>query len=231
MATKFITVSIEIMHDTNLNQSQKFMLAEIEQLCSLEHGCFASNQHFAELIGITKENVSRNLNDLKDMGYINIKIENGSRNHTRIVSLTNLVIPPYQNSNTPLLKQQETKENIQTNKTNNKTVTEIPPCINPTVWDEWVQHRKELKKSLTTTTIKKQLAQLEKWDKLDMDTSEIIHASITNGWIGLFPLRNGMRQTNGNGTKNAQTTAEAYEAMKQEQNAHNGFIDTEVYDG
>jgi len=119
MATKFITVSIEIMHDKNLNQSQKFMLAEIEQLCSLDSGCFASNNHFAELIGITKENVSRNLNDLKEMGYIDIQIENGSRNHTRIVTLTNLVIPPYQNSKTPLLKQQETKDNIQTNKTIN----------------------------------------------------------------------------------------------------------------
>lgn len=125
MATKFITVSIEIMHDKNLNQSQKFILAEIEQLCSLEHGCFASNQHFSDLIGITKENVSRNMNDLKDMGYIDIKIENGSRNHTRIITFTNLVRPPYQNSKTPLLKQQETKDNIQSNKTNNKDATLI----------------------------------------------------------------------------------------------------------
>ena len=117
MATKFITVSIDIMHDKNLNQSQKFLLAEIEQLCSLENGCYASNNHFAKLIGITKENVSRNLNDLREMGYIDIKIENGSRNHTRIVTLTTLVRPPYQNSNTPLSKRQETKENIQSNKT------------------------------------------------------------------------------------------------------------------
>lgn len=118
-----------------------------------------------------------------------------------------------------------------TNKTDKSNTNSLPFCIKPTVWAEWVQHRKELKKSLTPTTIKKQLAQLEKWDKLGMDTGEIIHASITNGWAGLFPLRYGMRQTNGNGTKNAQTTAEAYEAMKQEQNAHNGFIDTEVCNG
>lgn len=119
MATKFITVSIEIMHDKNLNQSQKFILAEIEQLSQLDDGCFASNQHFSDLIGITKENVSRNINELEKLGYIDIEIKKGSRNHTRIITLTTLVRPPYQNSKTPLSKQQETKENIQSNKTIN----------------------------------------------------------------------------------------------------------------
>ena len=159
MATKFITVSIDIMHDTNLNQSQKFMLAEIEQLCSLESGCFASNNHFAELIGITKENVSRNLNHLKEMGYIDIKIENGSRNHTRIVTLTNLVIPPYQNSKTPLLKQQETKENIQTNKTNNKhslvddyaLEDEALTDQGKQILQKFVDYRKKIKEPIKTT--------------------------------------------------------------------------------
>ncbi len=75
MATKFITVSIEIMHDKNLNQSQKFILAEIEQLSQLDKGCFASNGHFSDLIGITKENVSRNINELEKMGYIAIEIK------------------------------------------------------------------------------------------------------------------------------------------------------------
>lgn len=119
MATKFITVSIEIMHDSNLNQSQKFILAEIEQLSQLDKGCIASNNHFSELIGITKENVSRNINDLEKKGYISIEIVNGSRNHTRIIRVTKIVRPPYQNSKTPLLKQQETKGIEQFNKTTN----------------------------------------------------------------------------------------------------------------
>jgi len=124
MATNFITVSINIMHDTKLNQSQKFLLAEIEQLSQLQKGCIASNNHFAELIGITKENVSRNLNDLEKKGYINIKIINGTRNHERIITITNLVRPPYQNRKTPLSKQQETKENITINKTINNSFLE-----------------------------------------------------------------------------------------------------------
>ena len=96
MATKFITVSVEIMRDPNLNQSQKFILAEIEQLTTLEKGCFATNLHFANLIGISKENVSKNINSLMEKGYISIEIVNGSRNHTRIITLTTLTRPPYQ---------------------------------------------------------------------------------------------------------------------------------------
>ncbi len=125
MATRFITVSVEIMRDTKLNQSQKFLMAEIEQLTTLEKGCIASNLHFSNLIGITKENVSRNINDLVKKGYIYVEIVAGSRNHTRIITLTTLVRPPYQSSKTPLLKQQETKDNKQSNKTiNSKSLFE-----------------------------------------------------------------------------------------------------------
>ena len=59
MALEFITVSIKIMHDKKLNSNQKFILAEIQQLSQMEQGCFASNGHFSELIGITKECASR----------------------------------------------------------------------------------------------------------------------------------------------------------------------------
>ena len=117
MATKFITVSVEIMRDENLNQSQKFLLAEIEQLTTLEKGCIASNLHFSNLIGISKENVSKNINALVKKGYIFVEIINGSRNHSRIITLIKVVRPPYQSSKTPLSNRQETKENITTNKT------------------------------------------------------------------------------------------------------------------
>ena len=65
MATKFITISIEIMHDKNLSPNQKFILAEIEQLSSLKAGCYATNRHFSELTGISKSGVSKAINDLE----------------------------------------------------------------------------------------------------------------------------------------------------------------------
>jgi CTP-dependent riboflavin kinase len=119
MATRFITVSIEIMHDENLSANQKFILAEIEQLTQLDKGCIASNEHFAELTGIAKQSVSRCISDLDKKGYITTEIINGSRNHTRVISINKMLSPPKQNVKPPLTKCLETKENKTNNKTNN----------------------------------------------------------------------------------------------------------------
>jgi len=87
MATRFITVSIEIMHDKNLTPNQKFILAEIEQLSQLDKGCFASNKHFSELIGITISGVSNAIQDLEEKGYINIDNSDTKRNFGRKITI------------------------------------------------------------------------------------------------------------------------------------------------
>ncbi len=157
MATKYITVSIDIMHDKNLNQSQKLILAEIEQLSQLDNGCFASNKHFSDLIGITKENVSRNINELERIGYIAIDIKKGTRNHTRIITLINLVRPPYQNSKTPLLKQQETKGIEQTNITNNIKNNKKENTISYSFDDYWALVPNKKNKGQARSSFEKQL--------------------------------------------------------------------------
>ena len=157
MAKKYITVSIDIMHDKNLNQSQKFILAEIEQLSQFDNGCFASNKHFSDLIGITKENVSRNINELERMGYIAIDIKKGTRNHTRIITLTTLVRPPYYFSKTPLLKQQETKGIEQTNITNNIKNNKKENTISYSFDDYWKLVPNKKNKGQARSSFEKQL--------------------------------------------------------------------------
>mgnify|MGYP003594820377 CR=1 FL=1 len=87
MATKFITVSIEIMHDKNLTPNQKFILAEIEQLTQLDRGCFASNKHFSELIGISIAGVSNAIQDLEKKRYIIIDNSDTKRNFGRKITI------------------------------------------------------------------------------------------------------------------------------------------------
>lgn len=120
MATKFITVSIEIMHDKNLTTTEKFILAEIQQLEQLDKGCIASNQHFADLIGIERPNASRVITSLKNKGYITAEVVKGSRNMERIIRSIKMITPSiktssgcYQNDNEVVSKRQETKENKQ----------------------------------------------------------------------------------------------------------------------
>lgn len=69
----------------------------------------------------------------------------------------------------------------------------IPQGINRESWDEWVQHRKEIKKPLTPTAMEKQFKLL-----LDhpYDQKEIIDQSIQNSWQGLFPPKRTPQQKN-----------------------------------
>ena len=71
-----------------------------------------------------------------------------------------------------------------------KTITKemsLPDWLNADVWNEWVAYRKEIKKTLTPISIKRQLKLLE---ENKADHIEIIETSIRNGWTGLFPVKN-----------------------------------------
>lgn len=69
--------------------------------------------------------------------------------------------------------------------TNSNTV--LPLWLNKKAWEAWIQHRKEKKKPLTPTTIRMQLRLLEENKE---DHVQIIKNSITNGWTGLFEIKN-----------------------------------------
>lgn len=58
--------------------------------------------------------------------------------------------------------------------------------IDQNAWSEWEQYRKEKKKTLTPTTIKKQIAFL---NEHRADHAAIIEQSIRNGWTGLFEIK------------------------------------------
>lgn len=61
----------------------------------------------------------------------------------------------------------------------------LPDWLDKEVWERWEQHRKEIRKKLTPTTIKSQLRMLEKHKANHV---EIIEKSIQNGWTGLFEI-------------------------------------------
>jgi hypothetical protein len=53
-----------------------------------------------------------------------------------------------------------------------------------TAWQEWEQHRREIRKKITPTTRKRQLEQLGAMSEADAIKS--IRQSVANGWTGLF---------------------------------------------
>lgn len=180
MATKFVTVSIEIMHDKNLSPNQKFILAEIEQLSQLNKGCYASNQHFSDLIGINKSGVSKAIGKLEELGYISTEIKLGSRNRERIITLLGSSSGNRGSSSGNLGSSsgQEAKGNKTINiqeyiKSNKK--------INPEALQKWVDYKGSsyTKQGITLSANKLSIHTY----KIQMD---MVENSIMNGYKGLF---------------------------------------------
>jgi hypothetical protein len=55
--------------NTDLSWSDKILLVEIESLDN-EKGCFASNDYFADFLGVTKTTISTSISKLKRLGFL-----------------------------------------------------------------------------------------------------------------------------------------------------------------
>lgn len=59
-------------------------------------------------------------------------------------------------------------------------------------WQDWIEHRNQIRKPLTDAAIKKQLKMLAEYS--EDDAVKIINQSIQNGWQGLFEIKNHGKQ-------------------------------------
>lgn len=66
-------ITKEIINCKELNVHEKWLLAEIDSFCK-NGECFASNQHFADSMGVSTRQVQRYLSNLKDKGFISVEI-------------------------------------------------------------------------------------------------------------------------------------------------------------
>jgi hypothetical protein len=93
-------------------------------------------------------------------------------------------------------KRREEKREEKKKKEENTTADAVPFDGEVlSVWNEWVQHRKEKKAPLTPTAVKKQMQFLG--GRAGPEIIAILNQSMTNGYTGLFELKN---NNNGNRT-------------------------------
>lgn len=77
----------------------------------------------------------------------------------------------------------------------------LPDWLPNEVWEEFKQHRKQLKKPMSDLAQKKSIKQLEKMRSEGQDVVEVIEASIANGWQGLFNIKS-QGESHGKGNSN-----------------------------
>lgn len=92
----------------------------------------------------------------------------------------------------PPLKENHTKQN----QTEEKT-SRIPPDggdspanLDLTSWNRWEAYRREIRKPLKGASVK---AAQRKLAELGPEQAAVVEQSIANGWVGLFPLKEGAR--------------------------------------
>jgi hypothetical protein len=70
---KGVWIPKEIWLSTELTLQEKVMLVEIDSLDN-EDGCYASNQYFADFLGLSKDRISRIISMLYKKGYIFVEL-------------------------------------------------------------------------------------------------------------------------------------------------------------
>lgn len=93
MKNRFVTLNWELIRDKNTTMHEKLILAEVNQLSMLEYGCVAKNNHFAILLGIKRQSVSRCINALAKKGYITINLDSQYRNFGRKITINKMFTP------------------------------------------------------------------------------------------------------------------------------------------
>lgn len=70
---KGIWIPKEIYLNEELNWTEKILLVEIDSLSNI-NGCFASNDHFAKHLNVSKDRISKIISKLVKLGYITSEI-------------------------------------------------------------------------------------------------------------------------------------------------------------
>lgn len=76
-----------------------------------------------------------------------------------------------------------------TPKTKPKSRCALPDWVERELWEQFIQHRKELKKPLTAHAERLLLAELDRLRERGYDPPAVVNQSIASGWLGLFPIK------------------------------------------
>ena len=183
----FAILPANVRYDRRLTTNAKLLYAEIMALTNMNGQCFATNEYFANLYGVSRVSVSKWISNLVECGYIRSEItyKEGTKEIDKRY-LTFLNDPIKENFNTPI--KEKFKDNNTTNVdiNNNPTDSNIKPAI-----EKWLSYKKEKKQKYTPIGLKECIGKLKRLSGDDPQLAMmIVNESISNNYSGLFPLKN-----------------------------------------
>jgi len=185
-----------IMRDGNISPGAKLCYARLCQYADKNTGvAYPGQDALADELGASVRQVQRYIKELEDYGMLHVErpgLRKANRyrfliHETVYQDTTDMSYPDTTDVSYPIGRESMEENQLDRKSGYTKSVPEeLPDCIDPAKWDEWVQHRKELRKKLTERQAQKQVSKLESWAAEGYDPNQIIETSVTNGWQGLF---------------------------------------------
>ena len=117
----FSIIPATVRYDNELKDKAKLLFSEITCLTNSLGYCVASNEYFANLYGVSKETVSRLINQLAEKRYIKITYEKRGSQVTKRMIILSSDIQNYQWSNDEIVNRTD-DENV---KDNNNIINNI----------------------------------------------------------------------------------------------------------
>lgn len=128
----YAVIPADIRYDNRLSANEKLMYGEITALASSTGECWASNAYFAKLYSRDIRTITRWINHLKDLGFIDAKLlykEGTKQVEKRVITLPTKVPVPYgQKCQNPL------DNNVEDNSTSNNNTSTIDWELFESLW-------------------------------------------------------------------------------------------------
>jgi len=176
---------------SNLKPNAKLLYGEITALSGKLGYCYATNNYFAELYGVSKNTISSWISDLKKLEFIKVVVERNSKKQIikRCIGITKKI-------DTPILKKMK-GNNTSINNTSNINITKEKFVSEVMTFDYskdmledfinyWTEGKKKMRyQKQSTFEIKLRLLRWEKnqkkWDNPKAKTMGKLHSQI-NAW-------------------------------------------------
>lgn len=216
----YAIIPANVRYDKDLAPNAKLLYGEITALCNEKGYCWASNQYFAELYGVSVLSVKRWVNSLVNKGYVYrtltykpnskevdkriLSIDSGIKIDT--TSVQKCYDPSIKNDTSSSIKN-DTDNNTSINNTFNNTniykeknikkesVNSVISSYteNKDLQDalhDFVDMRTKARKPLTVRAMKLSLNELDKLALDDVTKIAIVNQSIVHSWLTFYKLQN-----------------------------------------
>ena len=182
---------------------RKLILIALADIANEHRQCWPSHEYLAQVAECSRSSVIRQLKELEKAGLITM-VQRTEKNLKQSNIYT--LLPNVSERHNDVSERHRGSVTV----THNTLIdTNKHICSN---WEDWVTHRKQLKKPLTKLAMERQIKFLEGFD--EPTRVKIIEQSIFKGWTGLFELKGERNEINQRSNTNYRPGTAAAAAAK-----------------